>query len=931
MGNQESNSLMQYVFPMGTNGTAAFGLGEDGKLVLTASVGDQQQELRFLDAVMTGVRGGISQAENMRVKDTLGAQSRYTVDGNSLLAQTRIDDVTVWNRFTVSTQVCAVTLEAWVETETLCYDCAIISGKTALDMTGFTQISGGEIPAVFPVQPAPPNYAFRDKLCLQGAQRYLQIQGGYVWYRGSTIEAHRYSDLYNDDLSWFGAENPLRTVYSFAPDGDPKPACAALAEPAQETGRLVSGELEIPFYMGSNGGWFTGCGTPVPMAAMLIRRLSDGKERWLDTRAGWRDAAAEIRPDGATFQFLGAEGCPDTVGLRLEARFLSADNRIAWTVEVVNPDPDTSVLWCSYPRFSDAPAGAWDLFIPRHGGYVEPGFNLGERYEAGSYPSGLSFSMAYLAFYPAGGGKGLYYAIHDGGGGYKDFALNCDGRGRVRLDCKFCAPYLGEPANGFRLPGEAVWQQFEGDWFDATEIYRAYLESDCDWLPELAENGRENIPLWMRDLPFWVMDWLPIETDAEEPIPVSIRPSGSDTDPDSWFKTPIRLREALGVPIGFHIYNWHRIPFNNDYPHYFPVKKAFPRGLAALKAADIRVMPYINALLWDTKDRENTDYQYSAVAKQGAVKKENGEVPVQTYASHESDGKLVQLAPMCPSAPVWRQKLVEVVGRLFGEYGMDAVYLDQIAAHRPYPCMDKTHSHAPGGGSWWAKEYRELLRALHAVKGPENAFTSEGNAEVYASELDGFLGWAWICVEQYVPAFMRLYGGRTVCFGRNANGYMKANTTYWKYHLAQALVAGEQMGWINSDFVDDPERLAFARKLVQLRYRNREFFRGARPMRPPAVEAEASHKFACGLGMGSPGVLYRPYLCVGVLENGRKRKLIAVNLSTEAISDNIRFVPQELRLSGCTQSGEGSAEPVGEDRLHLCIPGNGVMTISWEV
>ena len=139
------------------------------------------------------------------------------------------------------------------------------------------------------------------------------------------------------------------------------------------------------------------------------------------------------------------------------------------------------------------------------------------------------------------------------------------------------------------------------------------------------------------------------------------------------------------------------------------------------------------------------------------------------------------------------------------------------------------------------------------------------------------------------------------------------------------------MGWINSDFVGDPQRLAFARKLVQLRYGNREFFRGARPMRPPTVEAEASHKFACGLGMGSPGVLYRPYLCVGVLENGRKRKLIAVNLSTEEMTDCIRFVPQELQLNSYTRSGEGSAVPVSEDCLRLRLPGESVLVLDWEV
>ena len=89
--------------------------------------------------------------------------------------------------------------------------------------------------------------------------------------------------------------------------------------------------------------------------------------------------------------------------------------------------------------------------------------------------------------------------------------------------------------------------------------------------------------------------------------------------------------------------------------------------------------------------------------------------------------------------------------------------------------------------------------------------------------------------------------------------------------------------------------------------------------------------FACGLGMGVPGVLYHSCLCVGVLENGRKRKLIAVNLSSEEISESIRFAAEELRLDGFVLSGEGSAKLTEPGRLQLGVAGSGMVVLDWEV
>ena len=924
---------MKHTFPMGKTGTAVFSVDNGGRLTLTATAAGQTYHLEFSDQLFLEHKFYLRN-EDARAVDTLNDKTCYTVRDNVLLAEMSAEGVTVHNRFTVDTKGDNVYLDTWVTSEKRIYDCGISVGKTKVDLTGLTQISGGDIPAAFPLTTQPPRLAFKDYAALEGENRYLKITGGFIFQTEDVFDAHFRSIHQDDDLTYFGEDNPLRTVYTFGKDWPvDRPAAGKGGETA--SGSIRSGGLEIPYVKREDGVGFLVNGKAYPMVAMRLQK-PDGTERsYPDTLSGWKSVTVTEQEAYTEFLLMGWEGLAN-VGLRLLAEKDAAQSRISWTVEVINRAPDRTVIWCTYPRLHYAPQGLCDLFVPGHSGAGTKEFNRCDGFETGTYPAGLSYAMPYFAAYPAGqsDGVGIYMGIHDPEGAHKDLhALSDSVGGQIRLNCKYGAPGMGVAANGFTLTGKAVWQQFAGDWFDATEIYRQFVEEECDWLPEADENGRGNIPQWMRDIPFWVMDWMPNEEAREEPIPVSIRPKGKFVPDDAWYRTPIRLREALGVPIGYHLYNWHKIPFNNDFPHFLPTKKALPEGLQPLKDAGIRVMPYINALLWDTRDHYGDDYQFTSIAKPGAVKMTNGEIRTLTYASHEPDGELVKLAPMCPSYPAWREKLKEIVTALFNDYGMDAVYLDQLAAHIPHFCMDTTHSHAPGGGGWWQKEYRALMGELNAVKPADKAFTSEGNGEVFANVLDGFLSWAWIVSENCVPAFMRIYGGKTPALGRNANGYMKENPVYWRYHLAQGLISGEQMGWINADFVDDARRLAFAKKLICYRYENRLFFRGARPMRPPVVEAAEDHKFACGIGMENPGVLHQPYLCVGALENGKKRRLIAVNVGPEEISDTVIFRPEELGLTAenCRKTGDGAVTFVNEGRLQLTLPGDSLLALDWEV
>ena len=72
------------------------------------------------------------------------------------------------------------------------------------------------------------------------------------------------------------------------------------------------------------------------------------------------------------------------------------------------------------------------------------------------------------------------------------------------------------------------------------------------------------------------------------------------------------------------LYYWHEIPFDNDYPHYFPMKSCVVDELKKFHDAGIKVMPYINGRLWDTRDKEDRDFEFTSVGKRLCTKMYDG-------------------------------------------------------------------------------------------------------------------------------------------------------------------------------------------------------------------------------------------------------------------------------------------------------------------
>jgi len=558
---------------------------------------------------------------------------------------------------------------------------------------------------------------------------------------------------------------------------------------------------------------------PPPLFSLTVRDAKTKEMRTLAADSGWRPVEVSRDDAAGLYRLTFAAPIDDRLqGIRVEVRLAPQknENALVWNLQVVNESPQWSLWHVVFPQVAIKDLGEGGrVFVP-----VTAGVELANLWskadkKGGTYPSGWT-CLQYMAAYNKATRTGLYVGVHDPFGSTKDIrAEGQPAKHAVVLLFDHPVPNMGKAGAGFELPGETKWQLLRGDWFDAAQIYRAWISQKAKWWPTLGPAGREDTPQWMRELPAWAMTG----GSASECIP-----------------RVKAFAQTLGVPLGFHWYNWHQIPFDNDYPHYFPPKDGFREGVAQLKTAGVHPMPYINGRLWDTHDKGAEDWEFTRVALAGATKDEAGQPYAESYGSKETDGNSVKLAVMCPATGLWQNQVRDIVLRLFTDCGVSGVYIDQIAAAAPRLCFDASHGHALGGGHWWTEGYWSMLAAIRAAKPAECMITTECNAEPYIKWLDGYLTWHWQ-EQNMVPAFSAIYGGAIQMFGRAYRGGPSQDLAN-RMKAGQQLVFGEQIGWFGPEVIDRPDCGKFLRDCIQLRWRLKEYFYRGQMARPPRLTGE---------------------------------------------------------------------------------------------
>jgi hypothetical protein len=410
------------------------------------------------------------------------------------------------------------------------------------------------------------------------------------------------------------------------------------------------------------------------------------------------------------------------------------------------------------------------------------------------YPS-YRAKMQFSTLFKNNGKNALYLGTFDSEAHQKKFLYELDQKDQSLKWMIINYPAgMGQTANGYNMPYEAVIGVYEGDWITASKIYRKWAVNQF-WCSKGKLIERDDIPRWYLNTVLWF--------------------SGMLTD------KMIPLAKFMDVPIAYQCYNWHEVAFDSYYPDYFPSIKGFPDKVKELQNAGIKVIPYINSRVWEVNSKSwQNENPYSAATK-GPYKYLPG-LSIHNWGYANKDLAIYYdhwagycHAVMCPTTKIWQDKQSEIVNRLISEYNVDGVYMDQIASFYPMLCFDPGHQHSLGGGNYWVNGYRQLIEFCKKNSrkiNHETIFTSEGHVETYLDLFDGNLACNSTSVApELIPMFHFVYSGYCLTFGRATGKWHTVwdGDTYTTglpliMRNAQMFVWGEQLGWFNPNVLDFP-------------------------------------------------------------------------------------------------------------------------------
>jgi hypothetical protein len=526
--------------------------------------------------------------------------------------------------------------------------------------------------------------------------------------------------------------------------------------------------------------------------------LADG-ERTLDLSSADRActlAEVVVAADGgqeAHFEWRGLdlEGETAALTVRVRVHLPAGSGLAAWRLWVDNRSAQWGLWDIDFPVFSSfLQAGQYDVAFPHR--------NWGKCYAGcsarltGDYPTGWSMPMQFCAAWRQG--SGVYLAAHDPQAWKKVFTLE---PGQT-FSLKTYVEDMGVAGSGHQAPFPVVAGVFRGGWLEAATLYRSFAVT-APWTAEGPLSGRRSVPQALKDTAVWFLVSGHIGP-TEGPLSERNRPL-------------VQAQEYLGVPLAAHWYNWHEIPFDTHYPHYFPTRPGVAEQVRDLVGRGIVVMPYINGRI---VDRANDDFaEYCPFATKDA----RGELYNEEY------GNGVQQAVMCSATRFWQDRVAGIVDRLGGEVGVNAVYIDQIAAAGPPLCFDRAHGHPLGGGGWWVAGYCQLLRRVQEVAhapGRNIAITSECVAEPFMGGVDAFLVWQPRDGED-IPLMAAVYSGYTLYFA--SPEALSTSDRGWAMVQGRDFLWGCQNGWMTPDLLrpEHAAKAAFLRQLGQYRVAGRDY------------------------------------------------------------------------------------------------------------
>ena len=473
---------------------------------------------------------------------------------------------------------------------------------------------------------------------------------------------------------------------------------------------------------------------------------------------------------------------------------------------------DLQLEWLQFPsvcvedNFADNGGNSKILFPYNEGVLVS---NITARENSGfkhfepEYPSLGSYAMypgmvcsPFLAYLSDKGN--LYIGVHDKENNTKHIDFYREDGG-VKLVVRI---YPGISGGNYTTEFDTVLSVFDGEWQDAAEIYRNWLEeSGSLGLKKISEN---------LDLPDWY---------GESPVVITYCVRGHhDTDimdPNAMLpyingmKFIDEYAETLNSKIMVILMHWEgTAPWAPPYvwPPYGG-EESLKEYIDALHQKGHLLGVYCSGFGW-TEGSNIAEYNMEQAFKDNNLKEAmcvspNGELPLSEICTFQRFGY-----DLCPAHPFCKETLKTQVLNM-DKAGIDYVQLlDQNHGGTAYFCYSKEHGHPGVPGKWQSEAVVDIMKSIKKeITNPKMLFGCESAAaEVFIPELlfsdnrfelNFFIGEAVPLYSYLYHEYLNNFMGNQVCGEGAINP--RENPYSLQYRLAYSFVAGDFLTLVIND------------------------------------------------------------------------------------------------------------------------------------
>lgn len=348
----------------------------------------------------------------------------------------------------------------------------------------------------------------------------------------------------------------------------------------------------------------------------------------------------------------------------------------------------------------------------------------------GVYPGPVS--SQFMAYYGENGG--LYLGAHDSHCNVKTIEFYRYEEDGIRLEFKLFPGAIGKGSYGMEF--EMVMGVFEGDWYNAADIYRKWYENNIADKPlKLADNRM--IPEWAEESPIIIS--YPVRGDKDQGEMKINEEYFPYVNAIPYLK---KLSEELDSKVMALLMHWEgTAPWAP--PYVWPPlggEEVYRQFIDGMHEDGNLVGVYCSGIGWTQKSSIIKEYNREKDFEEQNLKEimcesPEGELPYSNICA----GPIRWGYDMCPSNERVKEICAGEVGKI-ADAGTDYIqYFDQNLGGAPYTCYSKKHGHPPAPGKWRNEAMIGLIREMQKAvnhNGRKVAIGCEvGAAEPFISSL----------------------------------------------------------------------------------------------------------------------------------------------------------------------------------------------------